>query len=92
MLKNLVSRAADGSVTIRMSAISSKVPQKSGVVRMTYYEGHYHLVPVSGGQVEVTYQAVLDPAGSIPAWVANMAVVDTPYDLLANMRKILTGK
>jgi hypothetical protein len=92
VLRNTIKRGADGSITLTMKAISGKVPTKSGVVRMTFYEGFYQITPKGNGQVEVVYQALLDPAGSIPAWMANMAVVDTPYDLLIGMRKKLTGR
>lgn len=92
VLRNTIKRAADGSITILLKALTGKVPEKSGIVRMTFYEGFYQISPKGNGQVEVVYQALLDPAGSIPAWMANMAVVDTPYDLLTGMRKKLTGK
>jgi len=92
VLRNTIKRAADGSITLTMKAISGKVPPKSGVVRMTFYEGFYQITPKGNGQVEVVYQALLDPAGSIPAWMANMAVVDTPYDLLQGMRKKLAAR
>ncbi len=92
VLRNTIKRASDGSVTILLKGLSGKVPEKSGIVRMTLYEGFYQISPKGNGQVEVVYQALFDPAGSIPAWMANMAVVDTPYDLLMGMRKKLTGK
>lgn len=91
VLKNALSYAANGAATIRMSAVKGKVPESKDAVRMTYFEGHYAIVPTGSGMVEVTYQAIMDPAGSVPAWMANMAVVDTPYDLLLSLRKRVTG-
>jgi hypothetical protein len=92
VLRNTISSDAKGAITIRMSAIKGVVPEVKGVVRMVYFEGHYLLEPLEGGKVRVTYQAILDPAGSVPAWMANMAVVDTPFDLLVQMRRRLTAR
>lgn len=88
VMENTIHRRADGSVRIDMEALDgSQVDARSGVVRITQFTGHYLLEPKPGGQVKVTYQAHLDPGGSIPAWMANMAVVDTPYDLLFQLRR-----
>ncbi len=91
VLRNALERNSDGSVRIVITALPGKVEQVKSVVRMTYFEGYYLIKPLAQGQVEVTYQAIFDPAGSIPAWMANMAVVDTPFDLLTNMRQKLGG-
>lgn len=88
VLKNTVSKNADGSVKIKMSAVDGYVDGAKNTVRITYFEGYYLIEP-KGDKVSVTYQAILDPAGSIPAWMANMAVVDTPFDLLYNMKEQL---
>ena len=92
VLKNTLTREASGSATIKMVAVEGKVTPVKDKVRMTYFDGYYAIKPIASGQVEITYQAILDPAGSVPAWMANMAVVDTPFELLENMRKQLTGK
>lgn len=89
VLKNTITRRADGSVRIDMVALDDDTPADGNSVRITYFEGFYELKPVSAGRTEVTYQSIFDPAGSIPAWMANMAVVDTPYDLLHNMKEQL---
>jgi hypothetical protein len=91
VVRNTVTRRADGSVRIDMKAIEGMVPERDDLVRMTLFEGHYLLEPKPGGQVKVTYQALLDPAGSIPGWMVNLAVVDTPYDVLFNLRRQVTG-
>lgn len=91
VVRNTITRRADGSVRIDMKAIPGMVPERDDLVRMSLFEGHYLLEPKPGGQVKVTYQALLDPAGSIPNWMVNMAVVDTPYDVLFNLRRQVTG-
>ncbi|MGH8352275.1 MAG: START domain-containing protein, partial [Pseudomonas sp.] len=49
-------------------------------------EGLWKLVPMGGGEVEVTYQVHSEPGGSVPSWLANSFVVDAPYNTLAALR------
>jgi len=92
VMRNTIERRENGSVYIGMEAVKGEVPLHKTAVRMEMYKGYYLLEPKPGNQVAVTYQAVMDPAGSIPAWMANMAVVDTPYDLLYNLRRQVAGQ
>jgi hypothetical protein len=86
VLKNEVKERPDGTVFIYMTAVDDPdVHPESSAVRMTFFEGFYKISP-RGNDVQITYEALLDPAGSIPAWMANMAVVDTPFDLLDELR------
>jgi hypothetical protein len=39
--------------------------------------------------VDVTYQMHASPGGSIPNWLANQTVVDTPYGTLKALKKHL---
>jgi hypothetical protein len=34
----------------------------------------------------VTYQLLVDPAGYVPAWIINLAVVDGPYETALHLR------
>jgi hypothetical protein len=39
--------------------------------------------------VLVAYQIHADPGGSIPGWLANATVVDTPFKTLKNLRSTI---
>lgn len=43
----------------------------------------------NAGGVNVTYQMHISPGGSIPNWLANQTVVDTPYGTLKALRSYL---
>jgi hypothetical protein len=48
-------------------------------------EGYWRLTPLDGGMVHITMQMLTEPGGIIPAWIANMVVVDSPFVTLRNL-------
>ena len=71
--------------TVRVEAVPDYVPAREGKVRIPKAEGYWKLVPTSSG-VSVSYQMHADPGGSIPSWLANQTVVDTPFKTLKALR------
>lgn len=62
-------------------------PEKPGVVRINRMEGYWHFKQMLSGYVKVTQLAVAEAGGSVPAWLANSAVIDSPYNTLLNLKK-----
>ncbi|TGL32467.1 START domain protein [Leptospira koniambonensis] len=77
-----------GAVTYSIRSIDSIVAEKKGLVRGTL-KGFWRLVPV-GDEIEVTYQILSNPGGSIPSSIANFVVVDIPYETLKKMKEKVT--
>lgn len=82
------SKAADGTVTIRVEAVPDYLPLRAGKVRIPQANGQWKLVPSTDG-VNITYQMHASPGGAIPNWLANQTVVDTPYGTLKALRDYL---
>ncbi|AIV52731.1 START domain protein [Burkholderia pseudomallei MSHR7498] len=82
------SRGEGGTVIVRVEAAPDYVPPRDGKVRIPEANGQWKLVPNSQG-VSVTYQMHMSSGGAIPSWLANQAVVDTPYDTLKALRSYL---
>ena len=81
-----------GIITMKMTAMPDFIPAKSGVVRVPMMEGFWQISPQENGIIEVVQQVHASPGGSIPDWLANSAVVDTPYKTLLNMKHRLEGE
>ncbi len=64
-------------------------PKQKKVVRMPRYEGSWTLIPLANGATQVISEGKTSPGGSIPDWLANTEVVDSPYSTLSNLRKRL---
>lgn len=64
-------------------------PQQAHYVRMPQMEGYYRFSPGEPGKVQVTIEVVLDPGGSLPAWLANIILRDIPYFSLRRLQRII---
>lgn len=62
-------------------------PQLKGHVRIREFRATWTLKPLKNGIVEVEYELLVNPAGAIPAWIVNMALVDGPYETSMRMKE-----
>ncbi len=79
----------DLTITIQMNAVPDYMPPVMGKVRIPRLTGLWMYKPMENGSVMVIYQLHSEPGGSLPASLANTAVVDLPYYSLMNLMKIL---
>lgn len=80
--------ADDGSVTRHLQGTPDFRPSQDRWVRVSKFDGFWHMQPVGDGQVLVTYQAHTEPGGRLPAWLANSFVVDVPFHTLQALRRL----
>lgn len=85
-------RVSATKIRIDMEAAPTVYPEQSGTVRIQKLKGYWELVDLGNGYVEVTQQALTEPGGSIPAWLANSSVVDSPYNTLYNLKLHIESK
>jgi len=79
-----VSREEDRIVCYMKNAPNA-IPEKDKIIRMPKYEGKWVLIPMDNGSTKVISEGLSSPGGSIPDWLANSGVVDTPYRTMANL-------
>lgn len=80
-------RISDKEIYVYFKNVDGIVAEKSGIVRIKKMEGFWHFKDVGNGKIKVTQQAVAEAGGSIPAWLANSGVIDSPYYTLYEMKK-----
>lgn len=73
-------------IVIEMKNAPDGYPEQDDVVRMPKYEGQWILIPQGNGRTQVINQGATSPGGSVPDWLANTEVVDSPYKTMANLR------
>ena len=86
---NIILRS-DGSFRI----VSKKIKSKSdhapllevGMLDVTW-ELHAH----NGDKTQAIHQGHMDPSGSIPSWLANMTVIESPYNSLLALKTFSTS-
>ena len=79
-------------VRITMKAAGDYIPEKNGIVRIYRMEGFWELIDLGNGYIKVVQQAVGDPGGSLPDWLANSAIVDNPYNTMLNFKYFVESR
>lgn len=74
---------------IRIECLPDFLPEDDRYVRVRQMEGAWNILPVSENSCRVIFRLHIEPAGEIPSWLANIAVIDTPYHTLCNMRDMV---
>lgn len=78
-------------IRVDMTVIKShaKAPVYDGIVRIERLKGYWLIRDKGNSWTEIIQQCVAEPGGSLPDWLANSAVVDTPYNSMYNLKKYL---
>lgn len=76
-------------IYIKMNATPDFLPENDNYVRVPQLEGAWNILPLDENRCRVVFRLHLEPGGEIPAWLANIAVIDTPYHTLNNMREMV---
>lgn len=69
-------------VTMQSTAVSDGVEEKRGRLRLKQANATWQFTPQADGSIEVLNQAHINPGSSIPGWVTNMLLVDTPFETM----------
>jgi len=62
--------------------------ENKGYIRVYNGSGFWDLDEIAPGTIQVVYQFHADPAGEIPAWLANSVIVSNPFKTLESLRNI----
>jgi len=77
------------TITIESICNATYIPEKNGFVRITFFNAKWTLIPLKDGLVEIDYQLVVDPGGSIPAWLVNLAIVAGPFETMVGFKRMI---
>lgn len=69
--------------------LSGVIPEYSGKVRIPNYRQSWTITPAGRESAHVILEGYADPAGNIPDWITNLAIVDTPDNILKGVRQRL---
>ncbi|NMO21892.1 START domain-containing protein [Pyxidicoccus fallax] len=71
----------------RWTAEPDAIPERRGTVRLRLNEGSWHVEPRGEGKSRAVYRFSVDPAGSIPGFLANMGQKDGVADTFRAVEK-----
>jgi hypothetical protein len=77
-----------GEVTVQLRTVRwPALGPVRGVVRMIRFDGMFRLTRVSERLTRIDYQVLGDPAGNVPAWIANLVARRLPVKTIQRLRK-----
>jgi hypothetical protein len=72
--------------TVKAKPLPNVVPEKPGRVRIKNYWQSWTITPIQPGLVHVELEGFVDPGGSVPDWLYNMVITDTPLKVIRTVK------
>lgn len=79
---------ADGA-RVDLKAFDGDVKENDGMVRVLVMRAEYNIQKLNGNQTKITHTGHMEPAGYIPAWLANSGVSDGPLESFTRFKEVL---
>ncbi len=89
MIVRLQFKQVGKSIVCIQSNAPDLLPIQDGRIRIPVMEANWRFTPQSNGKVEIMQEVKTAPGGAIPKWLANIAVVDAPFQSFSDLKKIL---
>lgn len=81
-----------GVRTIWSLPLLDMVPENPEYVRIKDYWQCWTITPTGKNTVHVLLEGYVDPAGSVPDWIYNMVITDTPLKIIRGVKQQLENK
>ncbi|MEN6473989.1 MAG: START domain-containing protein [Syntrophaceae bacterium] len=79
---------ATGTLYAAGQSLATNYRHQPGVIRIPLVEALYTLKPIAPDRTEVTYQAMSDPGGNLPAFLVSILSHDLGVKTIAGIRKM----
>jgi hypothetical protein len=74
-----------------MNTVSSDFPKNEDLVRIPYSQAQWDIIRVNKA-LHVTYSMNIDPGGSVPAFLINVAMAEGPYKSFKSLKHLIERK
>ncbi len=79
--------AAPDQISIVIHTIATDLPLREGFIRVPYFFSTYHIQVVNDISLKIVYNLKIDPGGSVPPWLVNIAMAEGPYASFKNLKR-----
>ncbi len=69
-------------VVMSSQATTGLMDEVKGRLRLVKAMAKWRFKPLASGAIEVSNEAHIDPGSSLPGWITNLLLVDTPYQTM----------
>ena len=81
------SQTSEGAVVMHSRAVNNKVAVEKGVVRIELATAQWRFLPLADDSTEASFEIHMDPNGSIPSWLLNRLILNSPFSTFDNLAK-----
>jgi hypothetical protein len=76
-----------GERKITAEAVTGFIAERNDMVRIKDYRQTWTVMPAGKEISHVELEGYIDPAGSIPEWISNLLIVDSPFKAISGVRE-----
>lgn len=76
-------------IIISANSIPEYLPNKKGIVRVPMSTSQWIIRPITESSASVDYTMLINPGGSVPAWMVNMVAEEAPYKSFRDLKEII---
>lgn len=73
-------------------SVPGVIPERNDMIRIKDYRQTWTIIPVSKEMTHVELEGFIDPAGSIPDWISNMLIIDSPFKSIMGVKEQMEKK
>jgi hypothetical protein len=81
-----------GCRKITAVSLNGVIPERKDMVRIKDYRQTWTIMPSGNEMTHVVLEGFIDPAGSIPEWISNMLIIDSPYRSIFGVKERMEKK
>jgi hypothetical protein len=78
-----------GDRKINAIAVNGVIPERNDMVRIKEYRQTWTIIPASKEMTHIVLDGFVDPAGTIPAWISNMLIIESPIKAISGLREAM---
>ncbi len=86
---NITTDPVTGIRTIYSVPLPGVIPENPEYVRIKDYWQKWIIQDMKNGIIHITLEGYVDPAGSVPDWIYNMVITDTPLKIIRGIKERL---
>jgi hypothetical protein len=81
-----------GEAKINIVALNGVIPERNDMVRIKDYRQTWTIIPAGKDMTHIVLEGFVDPAGTIPNWIANMLIIESPIKAISGLKKAMVKK
>jgi uncharacterized membrane protein len=81
-----------GERKITAVSLTGVIPEHNDMVRIKDYRQTWTIITASKEMTHVVLEGFVDPAGSIPDWISNMLIIDSPIKAISGLKEGMKEK